>query len=99
MTTIVPPASPAFVDRRQFGGPDANVNRERRQFSNSYDILKTNVPDNLVAVDGIEMVNMRTDVARRMRAAEFRDLQSIELCHRKFRIWRFANVDFSLREL
>jgi hypothetical protein len=59
MTTIVPPASPPFVDRRQYGGSDANVNRERRQFANNHDELSTDAAELARAIDQYKLTHRR----------------------------------------
>ena len=59
MTTIVPPASPPFVDRRQHGVPDANVNRERRQFANSYDEISQDAAELARAIDQYKLTHRR----------------------------------------
>ena len=59
MKTIVPPASPAFLDRRQYGGPDANVNRERRQFANNHDELSPDAAELARAIDQYKLTHRR----------------------------------------
>ena len=70
MKTIVPPASPAFIDRRQYGGPEANVNRERRQFANSYDELSPDAAELARAIDQYKLTHRR-------RFIDFEEMLSI----------------------
>ncbi len=70
MKTIVPPASPDFIDRRQYGGPEANVNRERRQFANSYDELSPDAAELARSIDQYKLTHRR-------RFIDFEEMLSI----------------------
>ncbi len=70
MKTIVPPTSPAFIDRRQYGGPEANVNRERRQFANSYDELSPDAAELARSIDQYKLTHRR-------RFIDFEEMLSI----------------------
>jgi len=59
MTTLVPPASPPFVDRRQPGGPDTEIQRERRQFVNSHDELSPDAAELARAIDQYKLTHRR----------------------------------------
>ena len=59
MTTIVPPATPPFVDRRQPGTPDSAVNRERRQFANSHSELSPDAAELAHAIDQYKLTHRR----------------------------------------
>jgi hypothetical protein len=60
MTTFLSPAtSPYFVDRRQPSETDANVSRERRQFTNSHDELSPEAAEIAQAIDQYKLTHRR----------------------------------------
>jgi hypothetical protein len=70
MTTIVPPTSPAFIDRRSYSNSDASVTRERRQFTNSHDELSPDAAELARAIDLYKMTHRR-------RFIDFEEMLSI----------------------
>jgi len=70
MTTIVPPTSPAFIDRRNYSNSDASVPRERRQFTNSHDELSPDAAELARAIDLYKMTHRR-------RFIDFEEMLSI----------------------
>jgi hypothetical protein len=74
MTTIVPPTSPAFIDRRNYSNSDASVTRERRQFTNSHDELSPDAAELARAIDLYKMTHRRRFINFEEMLAVFKSL-------------------------
>ena len=59
MTSLFPPVSSDFIDRRQSGEPDTSVSRERRQFANSHDELSPDAAELARAIDQYKLTHRR----------------------------------------
>ena len=74
MTTIVPPESPAFVDRRSPDGSESPVERERRQFANSHDELSPDAAELARAIDQYKLTHRRRFINFEEMLAIFKSL-------------------------
>lgn len=74
MTTIVPPAAPPFVERRNAANADSTVGRERRQFANSHDELSPDAAELARAIDSYKLTHRRRFINFEEMLAIFKSL-------------------------
>jgi hypothetical protein len=73
-STIVPPTSPAFVDRRNSLNADTTVTRERRQFANSHGELSPDAAELARAIDQYKLTHRRRFINFEEMLAIFKSL-------------------------
>ena len=73
-STILPPTSPEFVDRRNYTNSDADVTRERRQFANSHDELSPDAAELARSIDQYKLTHRRRFINFEEMLAIFKSL-------------------------